>query len=213
MATIHRLRRLIPIAALFAAALSLSGAAGAQTIVDEWSTATAPPPPALKAATLDPKTTAFLALDFLKQNCAPQPRCIAALPLVKTLLTAARSKGVFVVYSAFPGAQRSDTLPEVAPLAEDPFVTSTADKFIHTQLDNILKAKGIKTLVITGMVANGAVLNTASDAAQRGYNVIVPVDCIPAPTPYIAQLVTFQLSDAPTISNHVTLTRASMVTF
>ena len=70
-----------------------------------------------------------------------------------------------------------------------------------------------KTVIVTGMVAHGAVLNTASDAAQRGYNVVVPIDGMPAPTTYIQQFVTFYLSSAPTVSNMVTLTRASMVTF
>jgi nicotinamidase-related amidase len=207
------LRRLISAATLFAATLGLAGAAGAQTIVDEWNTATVPPPPALKAVTLDPKTTAFLALDFLKQNCAPQPRCVASLPLVKALLTTARGKGVVVVYSFFPGAQISDTLPEIAPQAGEPFVSAKVDKFLNTDLDKILKAKGIKTVVVTGMVGNGAVLYTASEAAQLGYNVVVPVDCMPAPTTYIQQYVTFQLSNAPTVANMVTLTRANMVTF
>jgi nicotinamidase-related amidase len=63
------------------------------------------------------------------------------------------------------------------------------------------------------MVAQGAVLNTASDAAQRGYKVVVPIDTMPAPTTYLQQLVTFYLSVAPTISNNVTLTRAATVSF
>jgi isochorismate hydrolase len=210
---LQRLRRLFVWAAPLMVVLSLAGPAGAQTIVDDWTNVTVPAAPALKPAALDSKTTALLVLDFLRQNCAPQPRCIAALPVVKSLLTMARAKGVLVVYSAFPGAQLSDILPDVAPLGGEPFVASTADKFIKTDLDAILKAKGIKTVIVTGMVAHGAVLNTASDAAQRGYNVVVPVDTMPAPTPYISQLVTFYLSSAPTVSNNVTLTRASMVTF
>jgi hypothetical protein len=207
------LRRILALAALIAGALGMAASAGAQTIIDEWTNVTVPAPPALKAAALDSKTTALLVLDFLRQNCAPQPRCVASLPAVKSLLTAARAKGVLVVYSAFPGAALSDILPEVAPLGGEPFVASTADKFINTDLDKILKAKGIKTVIVTGMVAHGAVLNTASDAAQRGYNVVVPIDGMPAPTTYIQQFVTFYLSSAPTVSNMVTLTRASMVTF
>jgi hypothetical protein len=206
-------RIILAIAALFVGTLGVNASAGAQTIVDDWNNVTVPPPPALKPAALDSKTTALLVLDFLKQNCAPQPRCVASLPLVKSLLTAARSKGVFVVYSAFPGAAKTDILPDVAPLGSEPFVLSTADKFINTDLDKILKDKGITTVIVTGMVAHGAALNTASDAAQRGYKVIVPIDCIPAPTTYIQQFVTFYLSSAPTVSNNVTLTRANMITY
>jgi len=210
---LSRICRTLALAALFTGALGLATSAGAQTIVDDWTNVTVPPAPALKPAALDAKTTALLVLDFLKQNCAPQPRCVAALPIEKSLLAAARAKGVFVVYSAFPGAAITDILPDVAPLGGEPFVLSTADKFIGTDLDNILKAKGIKTVIVTGMVAHGAVLNTSSDAAQRGYNVVVPIDLAPATTPYIAQFVTFYLSVAPTIAAKTTLTRASMVSF
>jgi nicotinamidase-related amidase len=206
-------RRILATAALCTGLVAAAMPAAAQTIVDDWTNVTFPPPPAVKAAALDSKTTALLVLDFLRQNCTPVPRCVAALPVVKSLVTAARAKGVLVVYSAFPGAQLTDILPEVAPLGGEPFVASTADKFINTDLDKILKAKGITTVIVTGMVAHGAVLNTASDAAQRGYKVVVPIDTMPAPTPYIQQIVTFYLSSAPTVSNNVTLTRASMVTF
>jgi nicotinamidase-related amidase len=206
-------RRLLATAALCTGLLASAMPAAAQTIVDDWTNVTFPAPPAVKGAPLDSKTTALLVLDFLRQNCSPVPRCVAALPAVKSLVTAARAKGVLVVYSAFPGAQLTDILPEVAPLGGEPFVASTADKFINTDLDKILKAKGITTVIVTGMVAHGAVLNTASDAAQRGYKVVVPIDTMPAPTPYIQQIVTFYLSSAPTVSNNVTLTRANMVTF
>ena len=40
-----------------------------QTIVDEWATVQAPKPPELKPLTLDPKTTALLVLDIIKQSC------------------------------------------------------------------------------------------------------------------------------------------------
>ena len=56
-----------------------ASAASAQTIVDEWATVTAPPAPALKPVTIDPKTTALLMLD-LSPPTAPSaraawPRC------------------------------------------------------------------------------------------------------------------------------------------
>src|ERR1700691_5984366 len=101
-------------AALCTGLLAMAMPAGAQTIVDDWTNVTVPPPPAIKAAPVDPKTTALLVLDFLRQNCSPLPRCVAALPVVKSLLATARAKGAYVVYSAFPGAQLSDILPDVA---------------------------------------------------------------------------------------------------
>ena len=55
-----------------------ASAASAQTIIDEWATVTAPPAPALKPVTLDPKTTALLMLDFVAPNCTQRPRCMAS---------------------------------------------------------------------------------------------------------------------------------------
>src|SRR6476469_934456 len=60
----YRLR----IAAL-AVALACGAPAPAQNIVDEWSSVKPPAPPELKPVTLDPKTTALLAMDMIKQFC------------------------------------------------------------------------------------------------------------------------------------------------
>jgi len=68
-------------------------AAGAQTIVDKWTSVPAPPLPELKPVTVDPKTTALLMLDFMNQNRGKRPACVASLPAMKKLLAAARSKG------------------------------------------------------------------------------------------------------------------------
>ena len=59
---------------------------GAQTIVDEWNSVKAPPAPALKEVTVDPKTTALLMLDFVPPTCGARPRCVASLPALKKLL-------------------------------------------------------------------------------------------------------------------------------
>ena len=62
------LRSLLPLAAL-AAVLVYAAPAPAQTIIDEWASVKAPLAPALKDVTLDPKTTALLVMDFVKQTC------------------------------------------------------------------------------------------------------------------------------------------------
>jgi hypothetical protein len=62
--------------------------AGAQTIVDKWTSVSAPPAPQLKPVTVDPKTTALLMLDFMNQNCGKRPACVASLPGMKKLLMA-----------------------------------------------------------------------------------------------------------------------------
>lgn len=203
------------IAALAAAMLAAgSSAAHARDIVDEWASVKAPPPPTLKSVTVDPKTTALLMLDFLKQNCGKRPRCVATVPAVAELLTAARAANLSVVYSYFAKHGPADILDKrLMPAAGDPSVTSFADKFINTDLDKILKDKGIKTLIVVGTAANGAVLCTGTDAALRGYNIVLPVDGISSVDTYSEQFSTWQLANGPTFSKHVTITRIGMIKF
>ncbi|MBS1134874.1 MAG: hypothetical protein H6R02_2015, partial [Burkholderiaceae bacterium] len=79
--------------------LPLASPTSAQTIIDEWNDVKAPAAPALQPVKVEPKETALLMLDFVKQLCGPRPRCVASLPKVQGLLTKAREAGVLVVYS------------------------------------------------------------------------------------------------------------------
>jgi isochorismate hydrolase len=157
----------------------------AQTIVDEWATVQAPKPPELKPVTLDPKTTALLVLDFVKQTCNAErrPRCLTSVPKVQALLKLAREKGVPVAHSITTATTPVDILKDVAPLEGEPIVKAPADKFFKTDLEKILTDKGIKTVVVMA-AAQGAVLNTASQAAFRGLRVIIPVDGMSAENTY-----------------------------
>jgi len=209
-----RCRSLLPVAAI-AAILGSAATGHAQTIIDEWSSVQAPPAPELKSVTVDPKTTALLVLDLVKQTCNAQrrPRCLATLPAAKKLLAEARSKNLLVVYSYVPGGTLADALPEVAPTGKEPAVQAGADKFLDTNLEQILKDKGIQTVIVIGTAAHGAVLYTASEAALRGFNVIVPVDGISAENAYIEQYVAYNLTNAPGVSSKTTLTRIDTIKF
>jgi nicotinamidase-related amidase len=186
--------------------------AQAQTIVDEWADIKAPPAPELKTVKVDPKESALLLLDFVKQICSPRPRCVASLPKVQRLLEKARQAGVPVVYS-LAGQPLTDVLPEVAPRAGELSVSSGPDKFMNTDLDKILKEKAIKHVIVAGTAAEGAVLNTAAGAALRGYKVIVPVDGASSTNPYAEQYTAWHLANAPRIGPQVTLTRIDLVGF
>jgi len=115
----------------------------------------------------------------------------------------------------------STILAEVAPRPTEPKVTGRADKFYGTPLDDILKSKGIKTLVIVGTAANGAVLYTAFGANVRGYTVVVATDGISA-DPFPMFLTQYQLlnqpgfanpENTPLAENKVTLSRSDLITF
>jgi nicotinamidase-related amidase len=116
-------------------------------------------------------------------------------------------------YSVFPGAAASDILSEIAPHDGEMVVASGPDKFLGTELENILKDKGIETVVIVGSAAHGAVLHTAGAAAFRGFNVVVPVDGMSADTTFAEQYTTWHLANAPIVGSHVKLTRCDLVHF
>ena len=182
-------------------------------IVSEWASIKAPAAPALKPVTVDAKTTALLMLDFMKQNCGKRPRCVDSLPAMKKLLAAARAAKAPVIYSIIPNSTPADVLPDLAPQAGEPHVLSGPDKFLNTDLDKMLKDKGIKTVITIGTSANGAILYTGSGAALRGINVIVPVDGISSADTYSEQFSVWQLANGPTFGKRVTITRADMVKF
>jgi len=189
--------------------------AGAQTIIDQWSSISAPPPPPLKAVMIDKSTTVLLMLDFNEQTCNMQrrPRCIASIPKVKTLLTAARTAGVPVIYTLGAGGKPADLPRDLAPSANEPAMLAGLDKFMGTDLEKILKEKGAKTVIVVGTGANGAVLYTGSGAAMRGMKVIIPVDGMSGDTTYIEQYVAWHLVNAPVIGPAFTLTTIDQVTF
>jgi nicotinamidase-related amidase len=190
-----------------------ASAASAQTIIDEWATVTAPPAPALKPVTIDPKTTALLMLDFVAPNCTQRPRCMASVPAVKKLLTEARAKGMVIVYATGAAGKRADTVPELAPTDSEPVVSSGVDKFVNTDLEKILKAGGTQTVIAMGTAAHGAVRYTGSAAALRGLKVIVPVDGMSANTLYPEQYTAWHLVNAPVVSANVTLTKLDLIKF
>jgi nicotinamidase-related amidase len=187
--------------------------ARAQTIIDEWNSVKVPPPPELKPVTVNPKTTALLMLDFMYQNCGERPRCVASIPAVKKLLDEARTANVMVVYAIITGTTTADVIKAVAPTADEPWIRSGADKFINTDLEKMLKDKGIQTVIVTGTASNAAVLFTAAGAAQRGMNAIVPVDGMSGIDAYADLTTAYMLATAPVISVKSTLTKIDMIKF
>lgn len=203
-----------------AVVLAATAPAVAANIIDEWASVKAPPPPALKPVTIDPKTTALLVMDLLKQSCNDQkrPRCVASIPAIAKFLAAARAKDMMVIETTIPPIPITDTLPAVAPKPGEPVVASWVNKFMlgdkDTGLEKMLKGKGITTLISTGTASYGAVLYTSSAAALRGYKVIVPVDGMSSENQYFDQASAWLLANGTGgIGPKVTLTTFDMIKF
>jgi nicotinamidase-related amidase len=186
----------------------------AANIIDEWSNVKAPAPLELKPVTIDSKTTALLLLDFQNPNCTNRPRCMASLPAMKKLLTEARGKGLLVVYSLGGRGTPEDIMKDIAPAPGEPSVRASVDKFAGTDLEKILKDKGIQTVIVNGTAAHGAVLYTASAAALKGMNVIVPVDGMSSEDLYYEQATAWLLAKGTGgIGPKVTLTKVDLIKF
>jgi nicotinamidase-related amidase len=82
--------------------------------------------------------------------------------------------GKFLVTTP-PGANIVD---DVKPEPGDPIVVKHRVSAFHgTDLDMILRAKGIDTLVLLGISTSGVVLSTVRHAADADYGVVVVKDC------------------------------------
>ena len=217
-----RLRCLLP---AFAMVLIGSAPSLGETIIDEWANVKAPAPPELKSVTVDPKTTAIIVIDLIKQTCNEQrrPRCVASIPKVEKLLAAARASGATVIYSLFPSPNPAtfpnpvigDYVPAVAPKGDEPVVTSFVDKFTigdkDTGLQKVLKDKGITTVIPVGTTPHNGVLFTSVAAAFRGFNPVVPVDGMSGNNAYEDQAAAYILGNS--IVYKVTLTSVDKISF
>src|SRR3984885_7467476 len=132
-----------------------------------------PPLPEPVPVAIDPATTALLILDVVDPICSRQPNCTGKMvPAIALLLAQARKAGVTIAYGT-RAPTMSKWLPEVLPAPGDIKIESQAqDRFYKTDLDNLLKAKSITTLILTRWKVSGSVTYTSVGATLQGYAVL-----------------------------------------
>ena len=111
-------------------------------------------------------------------------------------MDAARAAGAMVFYTLVGGSNPTpaDIVdPGIAPRDGEWVFQRGPDKFLGSPLEQRLKDRGIKTVIVTGTSAQGAVVGTGSGSAQRGYKVIVPVDGMSAEDPYNEQYAAWHM--------------------
>ena len=188
-------------------------ASSAGDIVEDWDTVKPPPKPELKAVTLDPSTTALLILDMQKGNCGVRPRCMATVPNVKRLYDAARAAGAMLWYSL--GSLNDLIDPGFMPRDGEWMRQGGPDKFLGSNLEEKLKARGIKSAIVCGTSFQGVGVGTGSGLAQRGYKVIIPIDCLSSEDAYNEQYAAWHMfkGGPAVVTMNSTLTRSTMVKF
>jgi nicotinamidase-related amidase len=210
-------RKLDHVSASLAIASSAYSAlpARATDVIAEWSTIQIPPPPTLKAVRFDPKSTALLLLDFMTENCGQRPRCVAAVPTVKAFHDRARAASMLVECTLPGGGKIIDE--GIAPREGEVVDQKPGgpDKFLGDDLDQRLKSHGIKTVIVCGTSAQGVGIGTGAAAAQRGYYVVYPVDCLLSENAFREAYAAWHMAGGgpPVTTKWVTVTRSDMITF
>ena len=177
--------------------------------------------PAPVAVTLDPKTTVLGILDMINPICTTRPQCTESLPAAQALLKKARDAKATVIFTNTAAA--NTIVPQLTPNPDETvIVPSVADKFVNTNLDDVLKKSGAKTLLIIGTRSTGAVLYSAFGANIRGYSVVVAEDGISGSVPFENAFTRWQLLNQPGFTNAenkplaeklVTLSRGDLISF
>jgi nicotinamidase-related amidase len=172
--------------------------------------------------TLNPATTALLIFDIVDPICTRQPNCTGKMvPAIVSLLERARKAGVTIGYGT-RAPTMSTWLPEVLPAPGDIKIESQAqDRFYKTDLDNLLKAKGITTLILVGWKVSGSVTYTSVGATLHGYTVVVPVDASLDQTDFEIAIGRHQIlhqasanaTNEPLKKGASTLSRTDLITF
>lgn len=79
------------------------------------------------------------------------------------------------------GSWDAEVVGALTPLAQDVVLDkSNFDAFLDTELDAILRAGGVRELIVLGVSTNVCVESTVRTAAQRGYDVLVASDATAA---------------------------------
>jgi nicotinamidase-related amidase len=80
------------------------------------------------------------------------------------------------------GTWGADIVDELAPAEDDIVIEGKRglDTFASTNLDFILRSKGIKTIALGGFLTNCCVESTMRSGYENGYRVITLSDCVAA---------------------------------
>jgi len=127
-----------------------------------------------------------------------QARARAIVAPLARLLDAARATGVMVLYATdahgesdtelrkFPphsmkGTWNAEIVPELAPKQGDVVIEKTTySPFVCTNLDDVLRSRGIERLYVTGLHTDCCARHTSGDAFQRGYDLVWVTDALQA---------------------------------
>jgi nicotinamidase-related amidase len=167
---------------------------------------------------IDPRTSALLVMDFqtaIVDGVVTGKE--ALLARTASLIDAARKAGMKIIYvvvgfrPGYPevsprnqsfgairetgrfieGSAGTEAHPAVAPAPGDVVVTKhRVSAFAGTDLQMVLRASGIETLVLAGIATSGVILSTIRHAADADYRLVVVADCCGDRDPEVHRVLT-----------------------
>ena len=164
------------------------------------------------------KTDALLVIDMLNDFCDPKgslfvPANLAIIPNIAREINRARERGTPVIYvcdrhpmgdiefrnwpaHAVPGTWGAEIIDELKPAPGDVAVSKHTLLIFHeTELEDVLRGRGVTSLIITGCLTNICVMYGATEAVVRGYRVKVPRDCVAAVDPTMHEFALRQMAE------------------
>jgi ureidoacrylate peracid hydrolase len=164
----------------------------------------------------DPAHTALVVVDVQNDFCNPEeyPAAQLMLPRLRAFIEDARRQDVRVVYARVVHSDLTDSevwrarnrnrpnsrgvcregsvgaeyAPGFGPLPGDvEIVKHRYSAFVGTELELVLRAQGIRTVLVTGIATNTCVESTARDAYQRDFHVILVSDCTACKLPMLQE--------------------------
>lgn len=159
---------------------------------------------------IDPKQCAVVVIDLANDFVYPggvladaggeqyQEKAKGIIPRIRRLLEAARETGATVIYAtdchdegdaelnkwpphSMRGTHGGQIVPDLAPQAGDVVLEKqTYSAFQSSNMEEVLKERGIKTLYVTGLHTDCCARHTSGDAFQKGFDLVWVTDTLHA---------------------------------
>lgn len=156
---------------------------------------------------LDPARSALLVMDMQRPFLRQCSRREELTGKINSVLPSARNAGALVVFvkvsfrAGYPelahsmlsdivrpagilieGSEDAEITPELNVEPDDLIISKhRTSALFGNDLNMILRARGVNTLVLTGFSTAGVVLSTMINAFDQDYQVVVPADCCDDP--------------------------------
>ena len=137
----------------------------------------------VELSSLDRSKTVVIIMDYQNRQLSSFTADFQNELLAKAneVLSQARRKGIYVIHVEVRRGERTpetEIHTEITPQPGEPVLTKRRfGPFSTTNLDGLLKERGIETLVLMGISTSGCVLSTVRWAADIDYQSVVLSDC------------------------------------